>query len=58
MLKMQDFSKNFLYNLGVLALFAFAIFFVYAVLKGSGEGINQLLSSFSIIEGMGKKQRE
>lgn len=58
MLKMQDFSKNFLYNLGVLALFAFAIFFVYAVLKGSGEGINKLLSSGSIIEGMGNKQRD
>jgi len=58
MFKTQDFSKNFLYNLGVLALFAFAIFFVYAVLKGSGEGINKLLSTGSIIEGMGNKQRE
>lgn len=54
----NDFSKDFLYNLGVVTLFIFAMYFAYAVLKGSGEGMQRLLKSNNIIEGMGNKQRE
>lgn len=51
-------SKDFLYSLGVITLFIFAIYFAYAVLKGSGEGVQQLLGSANVIEGMTERQKE
>jgi len=51
-------SKDFLYSLGVATLFIFAIYFAYAVLKGSGEGVQQLLGSVNVIEGMTERQKE
>ena len=51
-------SKDFLYNLGVVTLFIFAIYFAYAVLKGSGEGLHEIFNNRNIIEGMTERQQE
>lgn len=49
-------NKDFLYCLGVATLFLFAIYFAYAVLKGSGEGIQKILGN--TVEGMSNKKNE
>ena len=49
-------NKDFLYCLGVATLFVFAIYFAYAVLKGSGEGIQKILGNMNVREGFKPKQ--
>ena len=49
-------QKEFLYYLGVATLFVFAIYFAYAVLKGSGEGIQKILGDINVKEGFRPKQ--
>ena len=49
-------QKDFLYCLGVVTLFVFAIYFAYAVLKGSGEGIQKILGNMNVREGFKPKQ--
>ena len=49
-------QKDFLYCLGVATLFVFAIYFAYAVLKGSGEGIQKILGNMNVREGFKPKQ--
>lgn len=51
-------QKDFLYCLGVATLFVFAIYFAYAVLKGSGEGIQKILGPGNVLEGMTNRQKE
>ena len=48
-------NKDFLYCLGVTTLFVFAIYFAYAVLKGSGEGIQKILGNMNVREGFKPK---
>jgi hypothetical protein len=51
-------SKDIVYTLGYVALFSIALYFVFGLLKISGQGLSSIGLTGDIIEGMSDKKKE
>jgi hypothetical protein len=51
-------SKDIVYTLGYIALFCIALYFVFGLLKISGQGLSSMGLEGDIIEGMSDKKKE
>ena len=51
-------SKDIVYTLGYVALFSIALYFVFGLLKISGQGLSSMGLTDDIIEGMTDKAKE
>lgn len=51
-------SKDIVYTLGYIALFCVALYFVFGLLKISGQGLSSMSLDNNVIEGMTDKQQE
>jgi hypothetical protein len=51
-------SKDIVYTLGYTALFCIALYFVFGILKISGQGLSSIGLGGDIIEGMSEKKKE
>ena len=51
-------SKDIVYTLGYIALFCVALYFVFGLLKISGQGLSSMGLDNNVIEGMTDKQQE
>ena len=51
-------SKDIVYTLGYSALFCIALYFVFGILKISGQGLSSIGLGGDIIEGMSEKKTE
>jgi len=51
-------SKDIVYTLGYIALFCIALYFVFGLLKISGQGLSSMGLTGDIIEGMSDKKKE